>query len=104
MTHSSIGSGENTDSNENHPTDGLPSKTMGEETQASRAASSHATPAQQDRAEGADASRGSTPKSTKISESRFSSPFQQLLAILAQYPIWPKMPVKGLPRDPQLLA
>ena len=36
-------------------------------------------------------SKGSTPKSTKISESRFSSPFQQLLTILAQYTIWSKI-------------
>ena len=35
---------------------------------------------------------------------RFSSPFQQLLTILAQHAIRPKMPVKGLPRDSQLLA
>ena len=39
-----------------------------------------------------------------FSESRISSLFQQLLTILAQYTIWPKMPVKGLPRDSKLLA
>lgn len=56
MTHSSIGSGASTDSNENHPADGLSRKTMGEETQTSPAASSPTAPVQQDRAALADAS------------------------------------------------
>ena len=49
MTHSSIGSGTGTDGNENHPTDGLPSKTMGAETQV-LPASSQTTPVLQDSA------------------------------------------------------
>ena len=56
MTHSSIGSGANIDGNENHPADGVPAKTLGEETQASPPASSQAAPVQQDPQAPADAS------------------------------------------------
>ena len=48
MTHSSIGSGANADGNENHPADGLPGKTMGEQAQAAPAASGQTAPAPAD--------------------------------------------------------
>ena len=55
MTHSSIGSGPSMDNNENHPADGLPNKTMGEETQASPTASGQTMPVRQDQKKRADA-------------------------------------------------
>ena len=45
-----------------------------------------------------------TPKSTKISEIPVFSASQHFLTVLAQRAVRTKMPVKGLARDPQLLA
>ena len=46
MTQSSVGSGANTDSNENHPKGGLPAKTMGEDLQTSSTSSAQTSPTQ----------------------------------------------------------
>lgn len=54
MTHSSIGSGPDADSNENHPSGEVPGKTMGEQAQASRAPSTQPAPGPQKAAAPAD--------------------------------------------------
>lgn len=64
MTHSSIGSGAAADSNENHSTDGLPSKTMGAETGRIKAGFNQAAQLPEEQKEATDAA---------IAESELSS-------------------------------
>lgn len=71
MTHSSIGSGPEADSNENHPTGEVPSKTMGEQAQASGAPPRPAAPVPPEPAAPAD----------EITEDALASPDEILKAL-----------------------